>query len=176
MIMRSMFFFKLKLFFAACVVMTLFNYSSCKYSFKNASIPPEVKTIRVLYIENHARYVNPQLSPALTDRLKQKIISQTKLTLMTTDDAQYEIGGYVSSYEAVTSGISNQQTASNNLNVSVHVIFKNRMDEKKSKESDVTVSFPFSANITLTQAEAGLMDDIVKNVSDEIFNKIFSDW
>ena len=174
--MRSTFFFKLKLFLAACVVMTLFNYSSCKYSFKNASIPPEVKTIRVLYIENHARYVNPQLSPALTDRLKQKIISQTKLTLMTTDDAQYEIGGYVSSYEAVTSGISNQQTASNNLNVSVHVIFKNRMDEKKSKESDVTVSFPFSANITLTQAEAGLMDDIVKNVSDEIFNKIFSDW
>ena len=176
MTMQHSFFFRLKLFFAAIVVMTLFNYSSCKYSFKNASIPPDIKTIRILYIENHARYVNPQLSPALTDRLKQKIISQTKLTLVTTDEAQYEIGGYVSSYEAVTSGISNQQTASNNLNVYVHVVFKNRVDDKKSKESDVTVSFPFSANITLSQAETALIDDIVKNVSDEIFNKIFSDW
>lgn len=176
MIMRQNLIFRIKLLAAAFTAFTLFNYSSCKYTFKNTSIPPEVKTIKVNFIENRARYVNPQLSPQLTDRLKQKIISQTKLTLLTSDEAQYEIGGYVTSYEAVTSGISNQQTASNNLNVSVHVIFKNHIDDKKSKESDVSVSFPFSANISLSQAETALLDDIVKNVSDEIFNKIFSDW
>ena len=37
------------------------------------AIPEEVKTFRVNYLENKAPYVNPQLSPALTERLKQKI-------------------------------------------------------------------------------------------------------
>jgi len=174
--MRATLFFNIKLVLASVVMMGLFNYSSCKLTTKNASIPPEVKTIKVNYIENHARYVNPQLSPQLTDRLKQKFVSQTRLTVVNSDDAQYEISGYVTSYEPVTSGISNQQTASNNLNVSVHVIFKNRMDDKKSKESDVSVSFPFSANISFSQAEAALLDDVVKNVTDEMFNKVFSDW
>ena len=48
------------------------------YSFKDVSIPPEVKTVRVNYIENKASYVNPQLSPQLTDRLRQKINNQSR--------------------------------------------------------------------------------------------------
>ncbi|MFN5422250.1 MAG: hypothetical protein ACK5AO_03190, partial [bacterium] len=50
---------------------------TCRYSLKDVSIPPEVKTVRVFYIENKARYINPQLSPKLTDKLRQKIINQT---------------------------------------------------------------------------------------------------
>ena len=61
-------------------------YSGC-YSFKDVSIPPEVKTVHVNYIENRATYVNPQLSPQLTDRLRQKINNQTRLTLIPGDDA-----------------------------------------------------------------------------------------
>ena len=53
---------RLLLFFSACIL-----FSGC-YSFKDVSIPPEVKTARVNYIENKAPYVNPQLSPQLTDR------------------------------------------------------------------------------------------------------------
>ena len=48
------------------------------YSFKDAVIPDNIKTIKIGFIENKARYVNPQLAPQLTDKLLQKIISQTK--------------------------------------------------------------------------------------------------
>jgi hypothetical protein len=37
-------------------------------------------------------------------------------------------------------------------------------------------TFDFDANISLSQAEAGLTTDIVKNLTDDIFNKIFSNW
>ncbi|MBA4168407.1 MAG: hypothetical protein H0X41_12840, partial [Chitinophagaceae bacterium] len=50
----------------------LICFSGC-YSFKDVSIPPEVKTVRVNYIENRATYINPQLAPQLTDRIRQKI-------------------------------------------------------------------------------------------------------
>src|SRR6478735_3443308 len=126
------------------VLLALMVTSGC-YSFKDVSIPPEVKTIRVSYIENKARYVNPQLSPQLTDRLRQKVISQTGKTQIQGDNADYDMSGYISDYSLSTSGISNQQAASNRLNISVHIIFKNRLDEKKNFEADITRNFDFSS-------------------------------
>lgn len=121
---------------------------TCRYSLKDVSIPPEIKTVRVFFIENKARYINPQLSPKLSDKLRQKIINQTRLS-QTNNDADYEISGYISDYSVNTSGISQQQVASNNLNVTVHIIFKNRQDEKKNFEADITRNFPFSASKSL---------------------------
>jgi hypothetical protein len=75
-----------------------------------------------------------------------------------------------------TSGISQQQVASNNLNVTVHIIFRNRLDEKKNFEADITRNFPFSSSKSLTQAEGELNEQIINNLTDEIFNRIFSNW
>ena len=151
-------------------------YSTCSYTFKDVSIPAEVKTAKVNYIDNRARFVNPQLSPQLTDKLRQKIISQTRLTLVNGDDAHYEISGTVTDFSVTTSGISGQQASSNNLNITVHVIFKDRLDEKKNFETDITRNFPFSASVSFTDAQNQLLGDIVKNVTDDIFNKVFSNW
>jgi len=148
---------------------------TCRYSLKDVSIPPEIKTVRVFFIENKARYINPQLSPKLSDKLRQKIINQTRLS-QTNNDADYEVSGYIIDYSVSTSGISQQQVASNNLNVTVHIIFKNRQDEKKNFEADITRNFPFSASKSLTQAEAELNEQMVTNLTDEIFNRIFSNW
>ena len=35
------------------------------YKFNQTTIPPEIKTVRVQYIENKARYNNAQLSPQI---------------------------------------------------------------------------------------------------------------
>ncbi|HEY0434754.1 MAG TPA: hypothetical protein VGC95_12840, partial [Chitinophagaceae bacterium] len=59
------------------------------YGLHDVSIPPEVKTVKVNFLENHARYVNPQLSPSLTDRLRQKIVGQTRLTQTNGDNADW---------------------------------------------------------------------------------------
>lgn len=154
---------------------TIAFFAGC-YSFKDISIPPEVKTARINYIENKARYVNPILSPQLTDKLRQKVVSQTKLTQIQGDDAHYEISGTITDYSLTTVGISNQQSASNRLNVSVHIVFKNRLDEKKDFEADITRNFDFNANLSLQQAEQQLNETMIRNLADEIFNRIFSNW
>ncbi len=157
----------------ALFISTLFT--SC-YSFKDVSIPPEVKTARIQYIDNKARIVNPQLSQRLTDRLRQKVINQTRLSQTNSDEAHFDISGFVSDYYVTTSGISGQQAASNRLNVTVRIIFKNRLDEKKNFEADITRNIDFSSNLSLAQAEAQLTDLLVQNLVDEIFNRIFSNW
>ncbi len=153
----------------------IFFFSGC-YSFKDVSIPPEVKTVRVNYIENRAPYINPQLSPQLTERLRQKINNQTRLTLVQGEDAHYEITAEIRNYSVSTASITDQQSSVNRLTVGVHIGFQNRLDEKANFEADVSRNFDFNANLSLQAAEAQQNEDILKNLTDEIFNRIFSNW
>jgi hypothetical protein len=165
-----------KLLIVYCILPIALLFTGC-YSFKDvSSIPSEVKTFRVNYIENRARYINPQLSPQLTDKLRQKIISNTRLAGVQTDDAHYDITGQITGYDVTTAGISNQQAATQRLSVRVHINFKNTLDPSKNFEADVSRNFDYSANLTLTQAEPQLTETIIKNMVDEIFNRIFSNW
>ena len=159
------------------LILLICSYSTCKYGFKDTSpIPEEVKTFRVSYLTNKAQYVNPQLSPALTEKLKQKIINTTRLRQTNGDDAHYDISGYVSRYYTSTTGISGNTTSLNRLTAEFHLIFKNSLDEKKNFEADVSYSVDFDANLSLSQVEQAKGDEIAKNLTDAIFNKIFSNW
>jgi hypothetical protein len=139
-------------------------------------IPDDVKTVKIGFIDNRARYVNPQLAPMLTDKILQKIIGQTKLTRTNSDDAHYQIFATITNYDPTqTVGVSEQQATTNRLTVTVHVVLKKTLDNKE-QEFDVSRNFDFSANLTLNQAEGQLMEDIVRNITDDIFNQIFSNW
>jgi hypothetical protein len=162
-----------------CFLLFTIYLSSCSvYSFKDVSVqPPNAKTIHVGYIENKARYVNPLLSPQLTDKFKQKISSQvSKLTSVETSDADFDVVAYVSGYDVTTSSVSGQQAATNRLTVTVHIDFKNRLDDKRSFSADISRNFDYSASLTLNAAEPQLLSTIISNVTDEMFNRIFSNW
>lgn len=170
-------------FIALALLFVLVAGTGCHvYSFKDVSYSPAVKTIKIALFENKASYVNPQLAPRLTDAFSQKVSNNTRLTRTTNDDAHYQVFATITSYRVTTSAISTQQAATNRLTVAVHVEFKNTLDpsldNNKSRPIDISRDFDFSANLTLNQVEAqsGFMDDVYKNLSDEIFNRIFSNW
>ena len=116
----------------ALLVLISMGLSGCGiYSFKDAVIPDNIKTIKIGFIENKARYVNPQIAPQLTDKLLQKIISQTKLTRTNSDDAHYQIYATITNYDpSQTVGVSAQQASTNRLTVTVHVILKKTQENK----------------------------------------------
>src|ERR1700712_922896 len=142
---------------------SLFATGCLYYTMKESSIPKEIKTIRINFIENKARYVNPLLSPQLTDKLRQKINSQTNRTLIQGDNADYDISGAITDYSFTTAAIADNRSATNRLNITVHIKLINRLDDKQSKEEDVTRSFDFDANTSIEQAQAKLNEDILKN-------------
>jgi hypothetical protein len=146
------------------------------YRFKDVSIPDSIKTVKVNFIENRARYVNPQLSPKLTDRLRQKIVNQTRLSQTNKDNADWEISGMITDYSVSTSGISQQQVATNRLNVTVQITLFDRKRNEQQDPITITKNFDFSANLTLQAAEAQLTDEMIRNLTDEIFNRLFSNW
>lgn len=145
------------------------------YTFRDISIPDSIKTVKVGYIENKAPYINPQLSPRLSDRLRQKIVSQTKLSQTNNDNADWVVTGTITNYSFSTSGIANQREATNRLTVNVHITVLDQKSDQQ-KEYDVSRNFEFDARLSIQQAEANLFDEMIRGLTDDIFNRIFSDW
>lgn len=173
---RSWFVFGSWLLFAVLLVAIGTQTSSCKiYSFRDVSIPDSVKTVKINFIENKASYINPQLAQRLTDRLRQKIVSQTRLSQTNNDNADWIISATITGYSFSTSGISQQQEATNRLTITVHVVI-DKQKTNETKEQDVSRNFEFSANQSIQQAETSLADEIVRSMTDDIFNQLFSEW
>ncbi|MCH5720348.1 LPS assembly lipoprotein LptE [Niabella hibiscisoli] len=124
---------------------------------------------------NTASYVNPRLAPELTDRLIQKVMRQTKLQQTRGDDAQWIIDSKITSYSFSTAGISNQQVNANRLNVSVNIVVRDKT-QKIIGKYDVSTPFDYSGTLSLQQAEQGLLDQMLRDIPDAIFNRIFSNW
>ncbi len=157
--------------------------SGCKvYTFSGASIDPKAHTIQVDNFDNKAQFVNPSLAPQLLQAVEKKIVSQTRLSQVTTGNADYEVGGYISSYGVSTSGISNQQASSSRLVATFHLIFHNHLDPTGKTvapadfEDDVTSAVDFSAQQSFSAVEQQLLTQIVTNMSNDIFNRLFSNW
>jgi lipopolysaccharide assembly LptE-like protein len=162
-----------------CLAFTIMLTTSCGvYTFRDVSVDySKIKTAKVGFIDNKSRYINPQLSPKVTDALKQKINSYTKLTLTNSDDANYQISGFISRYDVSTSAISQNQSVTNRLTVAANITFVNTVDNKTDNFT-VSRDFDFPATQTLQQAENSgtFQSDIISQLTDEIFNHIFSNW
>lgn len=168
---------KISLLLAPCALwLAFFGNSSCNvYKFNEGTIPDSIKTVKINIIENIAQYKNPQISQRLGDKLRQKIIGQTRLSQTNSDNADWEISAVITQYSFSTSAISGQQVVTNRLTVAVHVTLNNRKADDV-KEYDVSRGFDFKGTQSFQQAEATLMDEMTRTLTDDIFNKLFSNW
>jgi hypothetical protein len=155
----------LLLFFSGCGV----------YSFTGASI--EGKTMNITTFENKARNVVPTLSPSLTTQIRSRILSQTGLTPVNSEEADYIIQGVITGYEMTVSAVQNtQQATQNRLTITVMVTFKNRLNKKADFKQSFSRFQDFPATQTLQAAEGALIEEIGNQLADDIFNKAFVNW
>ncbi len=152
-------------------------FSGCGvYKFTDATVDPSLKTFRMDFLVNRASYVNPQLSPSLTEGIRRKIINQTRLSQTNSEDAHLDISGEIRDYIVTTSGISNKESVMNRLTVSIHIVVRNTTKEEPPVEFDVSRGFEFSARLSQQTAESQLLEEMVRNLSDDVFNRLFSNW
>lgn len=156
--------------------LVVFAFSGCGvYSFTGANIAGT--TINIHTLENKARNVVPTLSPSLTQKIRSRILTQTGLAPVTTDDADYDITGAITGYNVTVSGVQNTQTATlNRLTITVQINFKSRLDEKTNFTETFSKFADFPANRTLQSEEARLIDEIGELLATDIFNKAFVNW
>ncbi|MBE2246259.1 MAG: LptE family protein [Candidatus Competibacteraceae bacterium] len=163
------------LFFITSAIILLIG---CKvnYSLSGASIPDNVKTVSIEYFENQAGLTNPNFPQIITEALRDKFISQTRLKLVNTDgDVHFRgvITGYQSTPVALT---GNDQASLNRLTISVGIIYENKYDDSQNFTQSFSRFADFSASQNLSAVEDALMNEISGQLVQDIFNRAFLNW
>ncbi len=151
--------------------------TGCKvYSLSGASIPPEAKTLGVGYFRNRAPSVQPTLSSVFTDRLKEYLVSQSNLSLVD-GFADLQFSGEITGYAINPVSIqSNDQAAMNRLTITVQVRYVNRFDAKTNFSQNFSRYRDYDSRLSLASVEASLIEEIVDELVDDIYQRAFVNW
>jgi hypothetical protein len=160
------------------VSITTLILNSCKveYKFTGASISPQVKTITIQYFQNRASLVQPGLSQELTDALIDKCKAQTKLSFINgIGDVNFD--GEITDYNTkpLTVG-ADAKAAMNRFTIAVKVKFTNAVEPEYSYEKTFSRYQDYDSNRNLSDVEKVLVDEIVKQLVEDIFNEAFVNW
>lgn len=151
--------------------------SSCGiYSFTGTSIQPDVYSITINYFEYKALRVNPSLSNDLTEAMKDKFRKLTRLEQVDMD-GDLELTGEITGYDVKPQAVTSDEVAAQNrLTVTVKVAFTNR----KYPEDDFDKSFSAYADYdsmqSLDAVEAGLCEEIIEKIVEDVFNASVAQW
>lgn len=159
----------------------LFISQACTYSLKlnGSQIPLEIKTINVMFFENTAPYVLNTLSQSFTEALKNRIRSQSRLSIVRGEaDATMEgqITNYVIAPAAVEATANNQAPIAGltRLTITVRVKYSNIAKKEYNFDESFTRYKNFTGDIS-TQEQA-LVLDIDNQLTQDIFNRAFENW
>lgn len=165
--------------FLFLLIPVLVSFSSCSVKLSGASIPAEMKTVSVPFIENVAPTVQPTLSQSLTEALKTRIRNQSRLNIVPSGaDGTFE--GRITGYEIKPIAIqdSNKPTAGGNkLTIRVSMKYTNNLKPKDSYEESFERYYNFPAgNVDLNSIQGTILQQIIDQLTDDIFNRAFAQW
>lgn len=169
-----------KYLYSVLFVSALLCVVSCgiRYSFSGGSIPQDMNTVTVHIIENRAPMVLPTLSETVTEGLKSRIRTQSRLSQVSTEgDAIFE--GSITDYNigpaAVEAGTD--RAALNRLSITVTIKYTNNVVPEDSFEQPFTRYKDFSsANQPIQAQEEQIVRDIVEMLTEDIYNRAFANW
>lgn len=158
------------------IFLALFACLSGCYSFKGISIPDNVNTFTISHFDNKAANVVPTLAITFSERLKDKIRSESKLTYTNTDP-DLTINGSILEYSvAAVAPQAGETTASNQLKMVISVEFEYPKDEKRNWKQTFSYLKDFPSSTNLLSVQDQLITEINEQLVEDIFNKAFTDW
>jgi hypothetical protein len=169
---------KAKTYFRLSGILIPLIFAGCKvhYSFSGVNISPEVQTYSVQYFPNRAPLVQAQLSQLFTDALMDKIQSNTSLDL-SNQGGDVQFSGEITGYETRPMAITGQETAARNrLTITVRVKYTNDVEPDLDFDTSFSRYEEYDSSRNLTDVEDELIDLIVENLVDDIFNRAFVSW
>lgn len=152
-------------------------FSACKtrVSLNGASIPTEAKTISVAFFTNNTSLGAPSLSQRFTEKLRDVVSQQTNLALIKANgDLQFE--GYISDYNVSPIAVSADRAAQNRMTISVNVKYTNKFEASKNFEQTFTRFQDVASDKNISSVEPDLVQEIYRQLTEDIFNKAFNNW
>lgn len=163
----------------SCVVLMLVVFScSISYKFNGASIDySKIKTMDIRDFQNQSPSVYPPLAQTFNERLKDVFTRNTKLTFVSNQPANLELEGEITRYDLTPLAVQeNAIAAQTRLTMAVRIRFVNNVNPSEDKEETFTAYRDFSSNLMLTDVQDNLIEELNKDIVDQIFNATMSNW
>jgi hypothetical protein len=159
------------------VILVIALLTSCKtkISLSGATIPPEAKTISVGFFQNNTSLGAPSLSQRFTEKLRDVVSQQTNLTLIKQNgDLQFE--GYIAEYNVSPIAISADVASQNRMTITINVKYTNKFESSKNFEQNFTRFQDVSSDKNISSIEPELVQEIYRQLTEDIFNRAFNNW
>ena len=153
---------------SACAISYKFNGSSINYD--------KVKTISIADFPIKSAYVYAPLGTKFNEELKDIFIRQTRLQMVNRDgdlDIEGEITGYNQYNQAVKADGYSSETK---LVLTVNVRFVNNTDHEEDFEQQFSAFRTYDSSQMLTAVQDDLIAQMVKEITDQIFNATVANW
>ncbi|MEG1616575.1 MAG: LptE family protein [Bacteroidales bacterium] len=165
-----------RILFALLAVVLLVS-CTVSYKFNGASIDyTKTKSITITNFPIKATLVYPPLGIAFNEGLKDIYTQQTRLNFVRSGgdiDLQGEITGYDITPQAVKQDAYASETR---LTITVKVRYTNRAAPDKDFDRSFSAYRDFSATKLLTDVQDQLIEEIVAELTESIFNATVANW
>ena len=152
----------------ACSVSYKFNGASIDYS--------KTKTIQITDFPIRASYVWGPMASIFNNQLKDQYANHTKLTQVKRN-GDLRIEGEITRYEQRNKSVSSEgYSAQTERSMSVNVRFTNSNRHSEDFERQFTATASYESTQSLNSVQEELVTQMVKDITDQIFNATVANW
>ena len=152
----------------ACSVSYKFNGASIDYS--------KTKTIQIAEFPNRSSYVWGPMAPMFNNQLKDIFANHTRLTQVKRN-GDLRIDGEILQYSQRNKSVSSEgYSAQTELSITVNVRFTNTKNHQEDFERQFTASATYETTLPLSAVQERLVREMVKDLTDQIFNATVANW
>lgn len=170
---------QMKFFGTLCVVVVLMTACSVSYKFNGSSIDyTKVKTIAFETFPNRsAGFVWGPMESMFNTALQDIYLQQTRLQQVKRD-GDLQISGEITNYDAYNKGVgADGYSTMAELRMTVRVNFVNRVNPQENFESkQFSSSREYDASQQLASVQDELVNQMIKDIVDQIFNTTVANW
>ena len=150
---------------------------SISYTFNGASIDyTKTKTIQIADFPIRSSYVWGPMASIFNNQLKDQYANHTKLTQVKRN-GDLKLEGEITRYEQRNKSVSAEgSSAQVELSMTVNVRFTNNVKHSDDFEKQFTASQSYDSNLSLNAVQEELVTQMVKDITDQIFNATVANW
>ena len=150
---------------------------SVSYKFNGASIDyTKTKTIQIADFPIRSSYVWTPMGPMFNNELKDQFASHTRLSQVKRN-GDLKLEGEITQYQQRNKSVSAEgYSAQTELSMTVNVRFTNNVNHNEDFERQFTATSTYETTQSLSSVQEGLVQEMVKDICDQIFNATVANW
>ena len=153
------------------------SLTACRvnYSFSGGDVG-QAKTLTVDLFDAHAPLATPSAAQTFTETVRDLLLAQTPLKLARENgDLQYS--GSITGYDVQPVSIQANETAAlNRLTMTASVTYVNTLEPKKNAQFTISRFADYDSSQDLTTVESQLVNEIGKQLAQDIFDRTLGSW